>query len=232
MIEPVKAELVDKLDKLERGMLRRCEATIGKGQRAFVETADALTVIRDQRLYRETHSTFDAYCQDRWSFTRQRAQQVISAGETIKALPAAVAAKIDTERKARAIKPVATKPRQAAAAVKTAERSSANGEATAAAISTVVDGMTSKPPAGVHPETGEVEVGSADAEVWLTMSERLNLPGLDPATLRKVRATAKGIASTVDKLLSDIATEKRRAAAQTRTRPNRTKDVTPMFKGG
>jgi hypothetical protein len=35
--------------------------------------------IRDERLYRETHGTFERYCRDRWQFSRQRSHQFISA---------------------------------------------------------------------------------------------------------------------------------------------------------
>ena len=37
--------------------------------------------IRDERLYRETHDTFEAYCKERFNFTRQRAHQLISSSE-------------------------------------------------------------------------------------------------------------------------------------------------------
>lgn len=69
------------LNVLENKQLRRLEATIQKGAQAFVEVGQALATIRDERLYRESHKTFEAYCQERWSFTRQNASLLIKAAE-------------------------------------------------------------------------------------------------------------------------------------------------------
>lgn len=35
----------------------------------FVECGNALAEIRDKRLYRGTHDTFEAYCYDVWKLT-------------------------------------------------------------------------------------------------------------------------------------------------------------------
>ena len=50
--------------------------------------------IRDSKLYREHYQTFDAYCNERWGWTRQRAYQVISAAEvsTVGKKPAPIGA--------------------------------------------------------------------------------------------------------------------------------------------
>lgn len=42
--------------------------------------------IRDERLYRATHDTFEAYCRERWSMSRFRAQQLISAAGVVENL--------------------------------------------------------------------------------------------------------------------------------------------------
>jgi len=37
--------------------------------------------IRDSKLYRETHSTFEEYCKERWGFTRSYAYRLIASSE-------------------------------------------------------------------------------------------------------------------------------------------------------
>ena len=56
----------EELTLLETGMLTDCEEVIEQGMETFFEVGDALLKIRDCRLYRESHATFDEYCRDRW----------------------------------------------------------------------------------------------------------------------------------------------------------------------
>jgi hypothetical protein len=58
------------------------EARIERGLRTFIEVGSALLEIRDRRLYRETgYTEFDAYCRERWGFSRQHAHRQIEAAE-------------------------------------------------------------------------------------------------------------------------------------------------------
>tara|TARA_R110002167_G_scaffold42500_1_gene129059 strand:+ start:44 stop:607 length:564 start_codon:yes stop_codon:yes gene_type:complete len=57
------------------------EATIEKGRKTFVEVGKALAKIRDGKLYRETHTTFEAYCQERWGWSKSRATHFIQAAD-------------------------------------------------------------------------------------------------------------------------------------------------------
>ncbi|HET7037948.1 MAG TPA: hypothetical protein VFI42_19905, partial [Thermomicrobiaceae bacterium] len=59
--------------------LAELEAVIERGVPTFMEVGQALAEIRDARLYRETHTTFEAYCRERWGFTSSRARQLIGA---------------------------------------------------------------------------------------------------------------------------------------------------------
>lgn len=65
------------LTQQQQSDLRACEQVIVKGLSTFREVGQALTRIRDERLYREDFATFDAYCKDRFGFSRQRASQLI-----------------------------------------------------------------------------------------------------------------------------------------------------------
>lgn len=67
----------------ERQRLAACEAVIERGLGTFVEVGEALLTIREARLYRETHKTFEEYCRERWGFNDSRARQLIGAAETV-----------------------------------------------------------------------------------------------------------------------------------------------------
>lgn len=67
------------LTNLESDRLAECEAVIERGQRSFIEVGAALLEILDARLYKETHSTFEDYCRDRWDFGRTYASRLIKA---------------------------------------------------------------------------------------------------------------------------------------------------------
>jgi DNA adenine methylase len=60
----------------ERRDLARLESIIQTAHRTALEEARALRVIRDQRLYRQNHPTFDAYCQSRWKMSRCHAYRL------------------------------------------------------------------------------------------------------------------------------------------------------------
>jgi hypothetical protein len=67
------------LTDVEIKALRSCETTIRNAQRAFYNMGRALATIRNDRLYRATHSTFDKYAAERWDMTRQRVAQLIAS---------------------------------------------------------------------------------------------------------------------------------------------------------
>ena len=52
-----------------------------KVERAFYEAGKALRELRDRRLYRSTHVTFEEYCRERFDFTRRRPYQLIEAAQ-------------------------------------------------------------------------------------------------------------------------------------------------------
>jgi hypothetical protein len=72
----------------EKGQLKKCEDTIRSGMGIFFEVGRALLTIREGRLYRASHSSFEAYCHERWGFGRSYASRVIGAAERLNLLPA------------------------------------------------------------------------------------------------------------------------------------------------
>lgn len=54
--------------------------------RTFKQAGEALLVIRDKRLYREHHATFEEYCRERWDMSKTQANRLIAAAQTVTAL--------------------------------------------------------------------------------------------------------------------------------------------------
>jgi hypothetical protein len=76
MITPVIAQEVS-----ENAILEYYEAIIARGLETFIDVGNALLAIRDKRLYREKHSTFEDYCQDRWGMQRAHAYRLMDAAK-------------------------------------------------------------------------------------------------------------------------------------------------------
>lgn len=76
----------DKMTPAEARHFKSLESRIERGLQTFREVGMALMEIRDSRLYRMTHETFEAYCLDRWHLERGRANQLLGAAEVVKAL--------------------------------------------------------------------------------------------------------------------------------------------------
>lgn len=69
------------VDTLPR--LSECETIIERGLSTFVEVGNALLEIRDSRLYRESHATFEDYCKGRWGMARANAYRLIEAAKAV-----------------------------------------------------------------------------------------------------------------------------------------------------
>jgi hypothetical protein len=84
----------------ERFRLSELEIVIEGGLQTFVDVGLALGEIRDSRLYRETHATFEDYCLERWKFTGRRGRQLIAAAEIGTVVP------VENEAQARELVPL------------------------------------------------------------------------------------------------------------------------------
>lgn len=82
----ITAAAAEPLDLAERNTLQYNEAIIAKGKKTFIEVADALARIRDGRLYRESHDTFEAYCRETWGMTKRNANLLIVEAEVAKGM--------------------------------------------------------------------------------------------------------------------------------------------------
>jgi len=97
------------LSQAEDTRLMVLELVISSGVKAFCAVGDALTEIRDAKLYRTTHGTFEAYCSARWQISRPRVYQLINHSQVVDALEIAagdLSTNVDiSEFAARQIKP-------------------------------------------------------------------------------------------------------------------------------
>ena len=73
----------DSITAPEADLLAFCERKIAAGFSTFCEVGDALLKIRDARLYRASHASFEAYCREKWGMTRRRADQLIEASSVV-----------------------------------------------------------------------------------------------------------------------------------------------------
>lgn len=80
--------------------LTMLEKRIERGLGTFREVGEALLEIRDKRLFRVTHPSFEGYCRDKWQLDRGRAYQLMSAAEVGREVPVA------NEAQARELAPI------------------------------------------------------------------------------------------------------------------------------
>lgn len=154
----------------EAARLADLEARIRRGMETFVEVGTALAEVRESRLHRATHATFEDYCRDRWGLTDRRARQLMEAAEIGTMVP------VSNERQARAIAPVIKSegPEAAAEVLRTAAESgpvTAKGITEAASNRAKVTETTrtteaTKVEQVVDLDTGEVLNENVTVEQW------------------------------------------------------------------
>jgi hypothetical protein len=71
------------LSPVEQVDLKRFEVVIERGIRTFHEVGEALAAVRDRKLYRATHRSFQEYCEQRWNMSRPHAYRLIEAAAIV-----------------------------------------------------------------------------------------------------------------------------------------------------
>jgi N6-adenosine-specific RNA methylase IME4 len=71
----------EQLTLVEIDRLAELEAVVERGLQTFVEVGLALAEIRDSRLYRESHGTFEAYLDERWGMSRGHGYRLIDGAQ-------------------------------------------------------------------------------------------------------------------------------------------------------
>ncbi len=172
------------ISSVEAAVLADQEAIITQGLKTFYAVGTALLTIRDQRLYREDHGTFEDYCQGRWGMTHRNANYLIGAatvvddlGNTFPILPS----------NARQASPLAAlPPKQRAAAWQEAVQTAPEGKVTAAHVAATVRDIL-HPPAS-EPEEASFTYPARDEAEWHTSGDAAPayaaIPRVNPDTLR------------------------------------------------
>lgn len=86
VMESADTEVDAELSVAERAELTRYEKVIERNLTGFLEAGRALLAIRDGKLYRSTHGTFEDYCSERWDISRSYGYRMIGAAEVIENL--------------------------------------------------------------------------------------------------------------------------------------------------
>jgi hypothetical protein len=123
--------MTDILTASESTALAQNEAVIERGIQTFYEVGMALADIRDRKLYRADHGTFEEYAQQRWNMSRTRAYELMSASAVVSAIADTEVPAPANEGQARALSRVPESDR-AEVWRETVERT--DGKPTAAAV--------------------------------------------------------------------------------------------------
>jgi len=75
-----------KLNVVERRELQSLEEIIQRSLNTLIESGAALLSIRDKKLWRESHKSFEAYVRDKWDIEKNYANKIIASSETVKKL--------------------------------------------------------------------------------------------------------------------------------------------------
>lgn len=82
-VEVAQVEILEELTHEEERARQRLELGV---EQAFYQAGKALAELRHRRLYRSTHRTFEAYCKDRFGFTRRHSDYLIAGAVAVENL--------------------------------------------------------------------------------------------------------------------------------------------------
>lgn len=167
----------------EAARLAELEATIERGMDTFVEVGLALAEVRDARLYRAAHPSFEAYLEARWSISRRRGYQLIEAAEAVQsfAQPPAV------EAHARAL--AALPPEQREAAYRAVAKL---GRVTAPALQALADA----PEESVEALVSMLQTEPEFVELAVELVKEVSGGKPSPSIVRSLAAIAHGVMVT------------------------------------
>jgi len=124
------------LEVSESQRLKENEQIIERGLNTFIEVGNALAEIRDSKLYRAEHSSFEQYCRERWGLSKTHGDRLIGAAKVAEAVTP-IGVKPTNEAQARPLTTLETPKEQAEAWEEAVEQS--DGQPTAKDVAEVVD---------------------------------------------------------------------------------------------
>ena len=97
-------EPLEQLSPSENTRLEHLEHIIENFRKSYYKAGAALAEIRDKRLYRATHASFEAYVAERWELSRPRAYDLIDASRVANNLSAVADVSTTNEFQLRALR--------------------------------------------------------------------------------------------------------------------------------
>lgn len=197
----------------ESRRLIELESVIQRGKQTFVEVGLALAEIRASKLYEIDHESFDEYCRAKWGWEKRYWQYVISAADTVNALPEPSRTMVHTERQARELAKAAPEHR-----VQVLEQVAAQGPVTARAIQEAITGheaaqekkrpkkakVTDVQDVPANDEAAELveelNVAREDIKVVLDKLEDGEVFGIEPETLQACADELTKVASMLRRM--------------------------------
>ena len=122
----------------ESKRLVELEEIIEKGVGTFLRVGEALSEIRDTRLYRLEYKTFEDYCREEWQMERRQVYRMMDAAEAAKNVSHGTQTAPENERQARPLTKLET-PEQQREAWTAAVESAPNGKPTAKHVEAAVE---------------------------------------------------------------------------------------------
>lgn len=162
------------LTTTEAALRDKCLAVIRAHRDGFIAAGEALATMRDSRLYRETHATFEEFCREELGISDRRARQLMVAAEIGTTVP-----KITTESQARELARVEPEQRQAVIAK---AQEATGGKITAAAIR-----EAARPERTPEPQVIEMTPAPAPKISTATMTEAVHLWVMAKSKLDNIR---------------------------------------------
>jgi len=132
--------------------LRDLEKIIERGLSTFIEVGNALLEIRDSRLYRDSHPTFEGYCRERWQIERAHAYRLIAAADAMHNLSPVGDTQPTSESQIRSL--TGLEPEQQREAWEEAIKNAPNGKPTAKDVDAAVDQLK----APLKPDDSEMTI--------------------------------------------------------------------------
>jgi hypothetical protein len=130
---------MSELTTIEANRLAYLERDIAEGMAHFMRVGLALAEINRSKLYRSTHSSFEAYLTERWGISRGHAYRLMGAADVVAELsPTGDTEMPTTERQARELGKV--EPEKREEVWKEAQETHQTSQPTASQIREVVDG--------------------------------------------------------------------------------------------
>lgn len=174
--------------------LEQLEKVIATGLETFVAVGNALLEIRDKRLYKSTHKTFEDYCNQRWDMTRVNVYRIIHATEFAgNLLPTG----LQNPKNERQVRPVLTLPKEEQVdAWEQAVRTAPEGKVTAKHVENVVKerkaATTPQPPPRPTPNVVETPTPKPEPiDDTPKLSVVNGVPCADPPDIKKLRDSGK-----------------------------------------